>query len=258
MTFLFLVIIGGILIYFYSKNKGPKKQLGSKSMGKPKPAPANAPQKKMSVYTKKGLRDFSIVGANHFGLDRIENQYPTPFMGYIKCIAEQRLGVFRDDNRQIAHVPKSNTKLYNSILTCHNGNNMAWGNLCYDGHDKKWTGSVTTPLGYTTEEGERIKNIFHLMGLNNKDIARKDKSSEEYLNILERHKRVVVDIEELKLDLHYQFPRTFIPSVSKYFEKEKNWKGLIELENYMDLIENLSDLYKNATLKRIDIAKSNL
>lgn len=272
MTYFLLLLIigGGFLFYFTRHKKNLKNDSYVRQESQEKPAPA-FPQVKsetksstlkkdptLQVYTKKGLKEFNIVGANHYGLDQEEYEYPTPFFGTVKCEPGQKLGVFRDDGRQIAQVPKGNIKLYNSLTQKHKGENILWGQIYYNSHDKKWQGRATTPVGYSQEEMLRIKKVFALKSLNQEEMAIKQKTSEDYLNVLERHSVIVEEMNALKIQLPYEFPVRFISSATKHFEEDKNWAALIEIEKYTDLIDELSDTYKNATMRRIELAKSNV
>lgn len=88
----------------------------------------------------------------------------------------------------------------------------------------------------------------------------KSKSTEKYFEILNRYREIKQLLTDLKdpEELYYSLPKNLIPSISSHLEKEKNWKKLLELEKHQDLISDLSEKFKETTLKRIEKAKKNV
>lgn len=95
---------------------------------------------------------------------------------------------------------------------------------------------------------------------NQTQIKKKEKSTEKYFEILNRHREITKLLADLKNpeEFYYSFPKNLVPSISSHLEKEKNWEKLLELEKHQDLISELSEKFRETTLKRIEKAKKNV
>lgn len=268
MVIIIGIIVGILLFYFFLKPKKassqttPKPELEPKSIKQKKPSKLETSEEK-DLYKKKSIKNFNVVGVKHYKVNS-ENYSGggKGFTGYIKAVENSHdmyaVGVFDSNNNQIGHTPKNNNRLHNSLQKWHYGKSIAWGFLRYDDYIKNWEGTVYSPIGYTSEEMEKFERVIYLREEIRIETKNTNNTTGGYFKILEKHKLIKRDLEELKYpsDLDYSFPANYLPTVSKHLEKEKEWKRLIELEEYDDLINKLNDRYKNATLKRIGKAKA--
>lgn len=262
------IIAGVIIFYFIFKSQkspsSPPIQSQSKPTKQKKPSRPK-PSIEKDFYKKKGIKNFRIVGVKHYNLRPEEyGGGGRGFTGSIKTVENSHdkyaVGVFDSNGNQIGHTPKNNNRLHHSLNEWHNGKSLAWGHLRYDDYIKNWEGTVYSPIGYSSEEMEKIERIATLREEIRLETKNKENTTEGYFQILEKHRIIIQDLEDLKhpTDLDYAFPANFIPTVSKHLEKEKEWDSLLDLEKYDDLINQLNDRFKGATLKRIEKAKTHV
>jgi len=214
------------------------------------------------LYKKKGIKEFNLKGLYYLDLN------PKLDVGNFIGIAETEynehdmyaIAIYNKDYKHYGYISRGNKRLNNSLEEWHNGKVMVWGGLDYNDYNDKWYGSVFLPIGLSIEQIKKIKKIFSLIDENNREIKNKINTTEKYFEILERHREIANLLQELNnpKEIFYIFPRNLIPSISKHLETEKNWKKLIELENYNDLILELSETFKKSTLNRIIKAKNKL
>lgn len=266
MEIILIILVALIVFFFYRKNtkkSQPQTQVKTTPEAQIKPAkPKPVPQVE-DTYKKKGIKNFKIVGVKNYNLNPQDyGGGGKGFIGYIQTVQNSHdkyaVGVFTHNNNQIGHTPKNNNRLSNSLNKWHNGKSIAWGNFRYDDYIKNWEGTVFSPIGFSSEEMEKIKNIITLRERIQVETKNTNNTTEGYFNILEKHREVKKDLEDLNYptDLHYSFPANFIPTISKHLEQEKDWEKLLELERYDDLINELNERYKTSTLKRIEKAKA--
>ena len=210
------------------------------------------------LYKSKEIKSFEIHGINY---TRVNDQDFGDFIGYAICEYNSHdqyaVSIYKDKNKLIGFVPKGNKRLNNSITEWHDKRIIVWGNLRFDEYYKKWFGFVYIPVGLDERQIKLIENFVNLNHLNQKLLSKKEFSILEYFQILENHNTIIsyLDKVEKREELDYNFPRIIIPSLSKKLETEKEWEKLIGLEKYSDLINELSEVFKNSTLKRIEKAK---
>jgi len=252
IEFITITIIIILIIKYFSKNKGM-------SNSKKKVISNNS---NSLLYKEKGIRVFDIKGAKFRNLN--PNKHNGEFVGNAKLENNKHdryaVAIYNDKNNHLGYVPKGNKRLNNSIAQWHNGKILVWGHLYQDKYNKNWYGKVYIPIGYSSEQLEKIKDFLIIRQENENLIKDKEKSTEKFFKILQNHSKIDNLLKELNYpeELYYLFPRNLIPTISKHLEKEKNWVKLIELEKYQDLIDELSDNFKNSTLNRISKAKSNI
>jgi hypothetical protein len=264
MGTIILVFVITIIIITYviiktqpKKQNSNKKPLSEKSLKK---IPNNQDNGQI-LYKKKGIKTFDLKGMYYRKLDpKVDSGV---FSGTALIESNKHdtyaVAIYNSDKRLYGYIPKGNKRLSNSMQKWHNGEVPAWGHLRYMKSDDQWFGQVKLPIGYSDSEMEMFKSILNLNNLNQIQIDKKEKETEKYFEILERHKEIRNMLDNLNnpSELYYSFPRNLIPAISKHLEKEKNWAKLIELENYQDLIDDLTDTYREPTLRRISIAKQN-
>ena len=262
------IMVGAVSVvlvyYYYTRKKKPPKVTPAQ---KPRSEPTTRSRtketgEKKDLYKKKSIRVFDIKGTNHRDLNKSE--HTGAFIGYAQAENNPHdryaVGLFNDSGVRLGYVPKGNTRLHNSLDEWYDGKSLAWGHMEYDDYLKKWLGKVFIPVKYSAGEVAKIQEVLTLRALNDPAIPKKDKTTEEYFQILERHKQIKKNLDELKKprELSYTFSKNIIPSLSKHLEKQKEWNKLVELEAYQDLINDLSEQYKGATERRIALAKSHL
>lgn len=217
------------------------------------------------LYKKREIKSFSIKGT-HFQKNVNSNDSGS-FVGYVTNENNKHdkfaVAIYNNENKKIGFVPKGNQRLNESLKQWHNGKIFAWGNLTWDDYHNDWNWYdciVKIPIGLKTEEIESIKRIFEFRNNNENILKNENISSEDYFSYLKNYYAITKEIDNLKrLDEFYEhFPKNLIPRISKQLEKEKEWKKLIELEQYSDLINDLSEKFKETTMARIDKAKQTL
>jgi hypothetical protein len=264
MTIFFIIVIFIILVgYFIGKSKPTKSSSGktNNSTRVQKEVLDNKVGENL-LYKKKGIKTFDLKGMYYRKLDPTNDS--GSFIGFAKCENNKHdtyaVGIYNEQNKLLGYTPKGNKRLNTSLTEWHKGRVPAWGFLRYDNYDKKWYGTVNFPIGYTLEQIEKVKNVLTLQCENELQIGKKEKQTERYFEILKRHQEIKKLLEDLKNpeEIYYSFPKNLIPTISNHLEKEKNWEKLIELEQHLDLINELSEKFKETTLRRINSAKANV
>ena len=265
----FLIILGIIVLIVFllkpkknhinsNKQTSNYKDIQSRTDSKQKRQIIN----KGILYKSRGIKTFEMKGMYY--LDLNPNIHGKEFIGYAICEDNEHdkyaVEIYNNNNELLGYTPKGNKRLNNSLLEWNNGKVLAWGGLSFENYNDKWYGTVFIPVGFTSEQIEKLNIIIKLRNKNKENIKKKDKSTEMYFEILNNHKIIKQHLFDLNNpeEIYYSFPKNFIPSISSHLEKEKNWSRLIQLEDFPDLISNLSKKYKETTLKRIDKAKKNI
>lgn len=261
---IFIILIFIVLIFGYIITKGTSGKTGKNKVSTPKAIKKSqqvSPNEK-KLYKKKSVRRFNIVGTYYLKLN--PDDYGKSFTGYAACKANKHdryaVGIYDKDGVHIGYVPKGNTILHDSLKEWYNGKVLVWGYLHYDDFERKWQGECYIPVKYSTEEIAKFEELLNLRAINNEQLENKVGTTEEYFQILERHKMIQKYLQELNNpnEFNYYFPKNFIPSVSKHLEKQKEWEKLVELGTYDDLIMDLHEQFRGTTVKRIELAKSKL
>jgi hypothetical protein len=265
--FLLILILAIVVIYIIKKVKKANSLNESQEIKVPKTEePATRiderPKTDSKVYKKKGIKSFDIKGTYHRKLDI--KTFSREFTGYAICENNSHdkyaVAIYNHDNVLLGFTPKGNIRLNSSLKEWHNGKIFAWGGLYYDDFERKWLGGVNIPIGLSPSEIANIENIVKLRSINDEQIKAKEFTTDKYFEILYRHKEIHQKLESLEYrsDIYYSFPKNLIPSISKHLEQEKNWVKLMELEQYPELINDLSEKFRSSTEKRIELAKNKL
>lgn len=264
--FIVFTVIIVLIVYFIGSSKSQKTVKTTSTIVQPKkiidkPTTIDLKEGKL-LYKSKGIKTFDVKGMFYQNLNpKIHNG---DFVGYAKTDNNSHdmyaVEIYNNENKLLGYLPKGNKRLNNTLNEWHNGKVIVWGGLSHDDYDDKWYGNVNIPIGLSENELEKVERILNLKSENQNQINKKEKSTEKYFEILNRHREISNLLTDLKnpKEFYYSFPKNLIPSISSYLEKEKNWKKLIELENHQDLISELSEKYKETTLRRIETAKKNV
>ena len=263
--FIVIVIIIIIIVYLIVKNKSNKtttKKTAPKPITKNIQKISKVKNEETYLYKSKGIRDFELKGMYYRNLN--PNKHAGLFYGYSKCEQNSHdkyaVGIYNFNNELLGYTPKGNRRLNNSISEWNNGIAPSWGSLRHDDYNDKWYGYVEIAVGFDIEKSKSIDQFLKLKSQNEELISKKEKSTKKYFQILNNHTKIKLllnDFGNIK-SLEYYFPTSLIPSISSHLEKEKNWERLIELEKHMDLISELSEKFKQSTLRRIEKAKNNV
>ena len=260
--FISIVIIAIVLIYYFAKNNSTEATSLSPASSKNSLKKNPAQEENNQLYKKKGIKRFEMKGMYYRNLNpKTDNG---AFIGLAKCEDNSHdmyaVGIYNTENKLLGYTPKRNKRLNISLNTWHNGTVPVWGSLRYNTYDDKWYGSVYIPMGYTLGYIEKLERVLKLQRENENQIKRKEKETDTYFEILNRHHEIISLLTDLNNpeELYYSFPKNLIASISGHLTKEKNWEKLIELEKHDDLINELNDKFKDTTLKRIRLAKENL
>ena len=264
--FIAIIIIIIVIAYFIGKSKSKKTVKTTKAIVQPKktvqnPTEIHLTEEKL-LYKTKGIKTFDMKGMFYQNLNPKINS--GEFTGYAKTDNNSHdmyaVEIYNNENKLLGYTPKGNRRINTSLNEWHNGKVIVWGGLSHDDYDDKWYGNVYIPIGFTESQLEKVKQILNLKSENQNQINKKEKTTEKYFEILNRHREISNLLTELKNpeEFYYSFPKNLIPSISSHLEKEKNWDKLLELEKHQDLISELSEKFKETTLKRIELAKKNL
>ena len=266
VEFIAIIIIIIVIAYFIVKSKSKKTLKTTKAIVQPKKTDQKTTEIHLAeeklLYKNKGIKMFEIKGMFYQNLNPKVNS--GEFVGYAKANNNSHdmyaVEIYDNENRLLGYTPKGNRRLNNSIKEWHNGKILVWGGLSHDDYDDKWYGNVYIPAGFTESQLKKVELILNLKSENQNQINKKEKSTEKYFEILERHIEISNLLSDLKnpKEFYYSFPKNLIPSISSHLEKEKNWEKLMELEKHQDLISELSEKFKETTLKRIELAKKNV
>jgi len=214
-----------------------------------------------TLYKLKGIKRFDLRGIQYRSLLPIDEGQ---FVGIAKCDYNSHdqyaVAIFNERNVHIGFVPKGNKRLHDSLSQWHGGNLFVWGGIEQDSYDKKWRGEVYIPIGLSSDQIEKLEEIFSLLR-NRDNILNKDSiSSEEYFTILDFQQGIINNVSHLKdsTGIYFELPSRILSTLSKQLETERDWTRLIVLENHINLIEKLNDKYAGAIKKRIIKAKANI
>ena len=262
--FIAIMIIIIVIAYLIGKNnlkKSIKQQPNKVSSSKPSKVKGIKTEENL-LYKKKGIKVFDMKGMFYRKLNpKTDNG---EFIGFANCENNSHdmyaVGIYNTDGKLLGYTPKGNKRLNLSLKEWNSGKTVTWGNLRYDDFNDKWYGTAYIPVGFTLGQIEKIEQILMLKNKNEILIKKKEKETEKYFEILINHQEIIKLLSDIKNPegLSYSFPKNLIPSISSHLQKEKNWEKLIELEKYQDLINELSEKFKETTLKRISIAKENI
>jgi hypothetical protein len=263
MILLFVLIVVAILIFIISngnKSNKNKTQSYTETNASINIKTNTRTEEEKLLYKTKGIKSFEIKGTYYTNLTEAD---AGDFFGFAKCEYNSHdqyaVGIYNENGESIGYVPKGNKRLNDSLTEWHNEKLIAWGHLQFDNYDSKWYGTVYIPIGLSEEQIKSIEETFKIIEENKELITKKELSTSEYFIILENHKKINLNLKLIKDkdNLFYYFPKTIIPSFSKKLESNKDWESLIKIEEHKDLIDNLSETYRNSTLKRIEKAKEN-
>lgn len=212
-----------------------------------------------SPYNSAHIINSDIVGT--FYRKDVNDKDIGDFVGYI--INEDNINdrftvaVYNSQNKKLGYVPKNDGRLYCTLKEWHGGRLLCWGGLWKSGDEGYWGGVMYAPICVEKEKINSMELALHLI-IKNKDIFSKPKNSlEDYFQMLDnqlellKHKEVFEDIGHFDIN----FKSSIIPKMGKQMEEEENWEGLVKLGNYKEILESLSEGYKNAAYKRIEKAR---
>jgi len=224
---------------------------------------------KSQNYIKPEIKSFIIKGIHFCNLDESKyNTSGTDFIGKAMITDNPHdkyaVGIYDDNNTLLGYVSKGNQKLYNYLDILPGKKVIAFGWIRFDSYyDKKayaWDGSVNIPTGYSNEKLELLTRFLTLKKqIPSSSSKITDKSTENYLKILNIHKEITSILIKLNdVNLSYSFPKNILPSIGNHLLKEKEYEKLIELEEYDDLIMELNEKYRISLLNKIEDAKRKL
>lgn len=257
----FVIVIGIIALIFKSKNNNSTNNNNSntnntKVIFKNNNQPIKNKTDINACYVKNEVFSFELKGVFYNDYKSIGN-----FYGYAKntynAHDKYSVGIFVN-NKLAGHTPKGNYRLHNTLNKFHNNNLLCWGSIGYDDYHNSYFGQVYIPIGFTPQEIENTEIALKLIPRQNFLFKKENISITEYFELLDNDNKIYKLITNLKIlnTINYSFNRNILPQLSKKLEEEKDWINLIKLENYPNIINDLSLKYKNSTLKRIELAKS--
>ncbi len=162
-----------------------------------------------------------------------------------------------DENGTLVGHAEKNRRLSNSLSAWHHGQIFVFGKIHRNGDESPVTGYAFIPAGFKPEDIDHLKLVFEKLEKRHKTLEKLDISSEEYLKILEDHHFISEILKKMGIseEVDARLPKKIIPSLSKQLEDEQNWDGLIKLEQYSDLINELSERFAGTTYRRIGKAR---
>ncbi|MDQ2180471.1 HIRAN domain-containing protein [Marinifilum sp. D714] len=217
--------------------------------------PKSAP---IETYKNPGLKSFNIVGT--YFRDNVNKSDLGNFIGYVKTEDNRHdryaVAVYTQSGKQLGYTPKGNQRLNKSLSQWHYGKTFAWGSLGYDDYNQSWYGEVYIPIGLKGKENVAFQTI-----LENKmkidEFKGKELNTEESFQILDKALEALNCQNIVKKHFKFEYPlhKNFIPSLSSRLEKNKDWEQLIRLKKYNPLINELSESFRGASLRRIKKAE---
>ena len=254
----FLIIAGAIILILFLLGKGaqkannkPQVDIDADSYLQDIFSEDEAP----TLYKKRGIKTFEMKGMYYNNLS--PETHTGEFIGTAFCeesiYDDYAVAIYNDNSELLGYTPKNNKRLSNSLSEWHNGEAPAWGRLFYNDYEDRWSGTVCISVGLSNEKQAKVCQVLKLISENQLLI----KSKKKYDTILNNHQEITRLLKTLSTpkELNYSFPKNLIPAISSYYEKEKKWDKLLALDEHQDLISELSERYKKATLKRIEKAK---
>lgn len=264
MLIVIIIIVIISIVILVGRSYGTENNKSGSTIIKPNVLPTKKKLEPLTsenlLYKDKVLRTFEIKGLNYSTLHK---SLDGEFIGFANCANNSHdqyaVEIITFDGVKLGYVPKGNKRLNESLKVWHNKKLFAWGNLRYDEYVNKWFGIVHIPAGYDEIEIEKIK-AFYLLKLENKkllnDLENSKISNEHFFKILNNHKEITIILNTIinKNDLEYSLPYQSIQKFSKKMENEKDWKNLILLKEYEDLLAEFCGEKPNSVTKRIDKA----
>jgi hypothetical protein len=260
----FLIIFGIIILVIFTigKSKSGTSLNSDRSSHSLSSKDENSQHEGLPLYKKKGIKSFEMKGMYY--RDLIPEIHSGAFKGFAQCEDNSHdmyaVAVYNDRNELLGYTPKGNRRLNNSLRQWNQCEVPVWGSLFYDDYNDRWNGHVNIPVGLTNEQIQKLQSALSLMEANQDQIRKKEKSTVKYFEILTRHRQIVDLLSDLDnpSEINYSFPKNLLPTISSHLEREKNWDKLVELGQYQDLISQLNDKFREATLNRIKKAKQNV
>ncbi|MCO6149094.1 hypothetical protein [Flavobacterium sp. NRK1] len=207
---------------------------------------------------RREVKSYDIKGLEYRNIKDSDRGF---FYGYISHIAHEKdknaIQIINSDNKLIGYLPKGKSKLVKHLYEWHNGTLPCWGNIT---NDYYFRGSyVSFPLGSPANEINKYVQILEIDKTNTILKNKKSISPDEVFTIFDNYLKA----HEIYLTLENKLilidsPYNLIAGFTKRLEENKDWNRLIKLENYMHIINHMPKTTKPATLRRIEIAKSEL
>lgn len=251
MKILIFILIVGLFFYliYINRTKKADKQI----IGRQK-----------TVFKNKGIKNYIIVGVKYYCNDI--NMDPNIY-GYVKTENNKHdkyaVCIYNHDNSKIGYVPKGNFRLNNSLNEWHDGKLISWGQVWFDNYSKNWHGNIYIPLTFNESDISDLKIIFDLLikrrdYLNNKII-----NNNQYIELLDDElliTKILHENKEINISegINFHLSKKILPAFCKKLEDEKDWETIIKLEKYKEIIDLLSDRYKNSIYNKIELAKKKL
>ena len=270
------VIIIAVIIFVIYKSVNSKDKTKETATGKQTEVNAKRKYQKREdneLYKKKDYRTFTLKGISHRDEDVLMRSLS--FYGYAECEDNNwhdsyAVAIYNGHNEKVGYVTKGNKKLYDSLKEWHNGKVICWGGIHFNDFYYKFEyrfsdAYVTLPVGFNQEELELLHEyhtkrnyrteLYHL----HKNTGKPVDKGLELLHLTYEVEELMKLLPGTEFDNQSLFvSKNLIPSISNKLEKNKDWKGLIELEKFSREINELSEVKRNATLRRIEKAKAEL
>jgi len=218
----------------------------------------NEPSGRTQADLKREIKDYEIKGVFHQRLNLSDTGF---FTGTAKTTYHSEdpncIEVIRNDGKLLGYFPRGNHRLHKSIREWHDGSVKVWGYIGYEEYKNQWDGRVYIPLGLPEKIIEDIFNVFLLESENKKILHNSNLRKSDIFFTLDNHISIREVLKQFpKNKVPYNgYPGNIIPSFSKKLEEQKDWYSLIKLEDYPDVLNEMSERFKNTTLKRIEKAK---
>ncbi len=213
------------------------------------------------LYKVREVKRFEMKGMYYRNLT--ESEY-LDFQGFIETEDNPHdkyaVAVYDKTGTHLGYVSRGHKRLSDSIDAWHNSKVIAWGTIHFDRYRDKWFGGVYIPIGLKDVELQNIETIFTLKERRNELLAGKDLTIETSFQILEMQQDMLSLFNSIEKPdgIFVELPPLFITRFSAELEKSKDYRSLVKLSEYDNLIQTVNGRYLNAILKRIESAKEKL
>jgi hypothetical protein len=165
--------------------------------------------------------------------------------------------ILNETGSRIGHI-ENNHHLSNSLKEWHNGTVFTFGKIQIPndaGTSKK--GIAFIPIALEESMVNNLKLALRKLKKRHSILSEHSIPSIKYLKIIDDHKFISAILSQLGLtdEINTSLPKKIIPALSKQLEDEQDWDGLLKLEKYSDLIDELSERFAGTIYRRIGNAK---
>lgn len=252
-------ITGLIASFIISKIEGKHE---SKPKTRPKPE-ASIKEENIRQRPKVYFKDFPIVGMEY---SDVHKSKPGLFFGEAVCdysdYDKYSICIYDQNDIQIGYIPRGQRKLHGILKNTHSGIIFCWGSIRQPQETGEWRGGrVYIPYGLTKNEVQNVKQAFELQRKRNMILHEIQGKEDNFIKALEIQRKIDLILKRYpEIDVYdtFKLPKSHFPSVVKALSENQEWQKIIELDQYEEYINELSENLKKALKSRIETAKDKI